>query len=105
MSTSEYLASADRTSATEPLPKALNNRFYRTVWRWHFYAGLFVIPFMLVLGITGTMHMDQYSGELLASVGWKDYGLVPRAVEMASLFRWANILVWRISCLCYLVLW
>lgn len=29
-----------------------------------------------------TMHMDQYSGALLASVGWKDYGLVPKAVEM-----------------------
>ena len=29
-----------------------------------------------------TMHMDQYSGELLASVGWPDYGLVPKAVEL-----------------------
>ncbi len=29
-----------------------------------------------------TMHMDQYSGELLARVGWKDYGIVPKAVEM-----------------------
>lgn len=29
-----------------------------------------------------TMHFDQYSGKLLASVGWKDYGLVPKAVEM-----------------------
>ncbi len=29
------------------------------------------------------MHMDQYSGELLATVGWKDYGLVPKAAEMA----------------------
>jgi hypothetical protein len=29
------------------------NRFYRTVWRWHFYAGWLVIPFMLVLATTG----------------------------------------------------
>lgn len=26
---------------------------YATVWRWHFYAGLFVAPFMIVLALTG----------------------------------------------------
>ncbi|PRE45405.1 PepSY-associated TM helix domain-containing protein [Burkholderia multivorans] len=29
---------------------------YRTLWRWHFYAGLFVMPFLLVLAITGTIY-------------------------------------------------
>lgn len=33
------------------------NRFYRTVWRWHFYAGLFVIPFMLILATTGIIYL------------------------------------------------
>jgi uncharacterized iron-regulated membrane protein len=28
-------------------------RLYRTIWRWHFYAGLVVVPFMLVLAVTG----------------------------------------------------
>ncbi|OCX64578.1 hypothetical protein BFP70_11135 [Thioclava sp. SK-1] len=27
--------------------------FYRAVWRWHFYAGLYVIPFFLMLAVTG----------------------------------------------------
>lgn len=27
---------------------------YRTLWRWHFYAGLFVMPFVLVLALSGT---------------------------------------------------
>ena len=27
--------------------------FYRTIWRWHFYAGLIVIPMMLLLSVTG----------------------------------------------------
>lgn len=27
--------------------------FYRTIWRWHFYAGLFVVPMVLVLALTG----------------------------------------------------
>ena len=26
---------------------------YATIWRWHFYAGLFVIPFVLLLAVTG----------------------------------------------------
>lgn len=33
------------------------HRFYRTVWRWHFYAGLFVIPFMMILAITGSIYL------------------------------------------------
>jgi uncharacterized iron-regulated membrane protein len=33
------------------------NRFYRTVWRWHFYAGLFVVPFLLMLSITGSIYL------------------------------------------------
>jgi uncharacterized iron-regulated membrane protein len=30
---------------------------YRTVWRWHFYAGLFCIPFILWLSVTGTIFL------------------------------------------------
>jgi len=30
---------------------------YRTIWRWHFYAGLFVIPFLLVLSVTGAAYL------------------------------------------------
>jgi len=32
---------------------------YRTLWRWHFYAGLFVMPFLMVLAITGTLYCFQ----------------------------------------------
>lgn len=30
---------------------------YRTIWRWHFYAGLFAIPFVIVLSLTGTLYL------------------------------------------------
>ena len=30
---------------------------YRTLWRWHFYAGLFVMPFILILSITGAVFL------------------------------------------------
>lgn len=32
---------------------------YRTLWRWHFYAALFVMPFLVVLAITGTLYCFQ----------------------------------------------
>ncbi|PRE45463.1 PepSY-associated TM helix domain-containing protein [Burkholderia multivorans] len=35
------------------------SRGYRTLWRWHFYAGFFVMPFLVVLAITGTIYCFQ----------------------------------------------
>ncbi|MGB7403604.1 MAG: PepSY domain-containing protein [Arcobacter sp.] len=31
--------------------------FYKAAWRWHFYAGIFVTPFMLILAVTGMIMM------------------------------------------------
>jgi uncharacterized iron-regulated membrane protein len=31
-------------------------RWYNAVWRWHFYAGLFCIPFVIWLAVTGTIY-------------------------------------------------
>ncbi|SIP98536.1 Uncharacterized iron-regulated membrane protein [Paracoccus thiocyanatus] len=30
---------------------------YRAVWRWHFYAGLLVLPFLMTLSITGAAYV------------------------------------------------
>ncbi|MDK9737356.1 PepSY domain-containing protein [Vibrio sp. D404a] len=38
---------------SQPAALARNKTLYFLTWRWHFYAGLFVIPFMLMLSITG----------------------------------------------------
>ncbi|PZU06186.1 PepSY domain-containing protein [Sphingomonas sp.] len=35
---------------------------YRTVWRWHFYAGLLVLPFLGWLAVTGALYL--YKGEI-----------------------------------------
>lgn len=31
--------------------------FYRAVWRWHFYAGLLVLPFVILLATTGGIYL------------------------------------------------
>ncbi|HEY0893774.1 MAG TPA: PepSY domain-containing protein [Cellvibrio sp.] len=30
---------------------------YRTIWRWHFYAGIFSIPFVIILALTGAIYL------------------------------------------------
>jgi uncharacterized iron-regulated membrane protein len=35
----------------------LGTRWYNAVWRWHFYAGLLCIPFILWLATTGTIYL------------------------------------------------
>ncbi|MFY0646909.1 PepSY-associated TM helix domain-containing protein [Sulfitobacter geojensis] len=34
-------------------PEGGANKLYFAAWRWHFYAGLFVIPFLAILAVTG----------------------------------------------------
>ena len=46
-------------------------KLYLAAWRWHFYAGLYVIPFFIVLAITGMAmawiaHIDGRDGERIA---------------------------------------
>lgn len=41
-----YGADAPKTGSTV-------NKFYFVAWRWHFYAGLYVVPFLVMLATTG----------------------------------------------------
>jgi uncharacterized iron-regulated membrane protein len=36
---------------------ARSRSFYAAIWRWHFYAGLFIIPFVLLLAVTGAAYL------------------------------------------------
>ena len=48
----------DITSRTSPAVEAAGSiSLYRAIWRWHFFAGLLVIPFMLNLAITGGLYL------------------------------------------------
>ena len=44
----------DIASETGPATsKAAAGRFYFAAWRWHFYTGLYVAPFLVMLAVTG----------------------------------------------------
>src|SRR5215510_2153294 len=42
---------------------------YRALWRWHFHAGLFCIPFVLVLALTGSIYLFKPQIDALADRG------------------------------------
>jgi len=45
---------------------------YRTIWRWHFYAGLFVIPMILILATTGALYLFKPQVERWEERAWQD---------------------------------
>lgn len=92
---------------------ASTSKLYLAAWRWHFYAGLYVIPFFTVLAITGMAmawiaYLDGRDGERIAvqpqavaqavSVqadaalaaipgGTLKQYVAPRAADLAAIFR------------------
>ncbi|NBB47996.1 PepSY domain-containing protein [Rhizobium sp. CRIBSB] len=56
---------------------ALSRRFYITAWRWHFYAGLYVAPFMIMLAVTGLIML--WTATLFGRDGEKVYTVEPQA--------------------------
>lgn len=47
----------DDTMTFSPAFSAGHVSLYRAIWRWHFFAGLLVIPFMLNLAVTGSLYL------------------------------------------------
>ncbi len=45
--------SLDAASTSAPARSSL----YRAIWRWHFYAGLISVPFMILLAVTGSIYL------------------------------------------------
>lgn len=70
------------TSISMPSHDGLaSTRLYRAIWRWHFYAGLIVIPFLMVLATTGLIMV--YGNSIETFLGQKHY--VTPGGERASL--------------------
>ncbi|MBA4751826.1 MAG: PepSY domain-containing protein [Sphingopyxis sp.] len=60
---------------------------YRTIWRWHFYAGLFVIPFILMLSVTGAAYLFKPELDRWQERGWRglpEAGAVDADAQVAA---------------------
>lgn len=59
-----------------PGPMIRTERWYRAVWRWHFYAGLFCVPFVLWLSVTGALYL--FKPQIEAALYAPYHGIAPR---------------------------
>lgn len=67
---------ADITSDIAPSSDGtLSRKFYIATWRWHFYAGLYVAPFLVMLAVTGLIMV--WSSALLGRDGEYIYSVTP----------------------------
>jgi uncharacterized iron-regulated membrane protein len=71
------------TLTAEPLQTA-RGLDYRTVWRWHFYAGLFCIPFVLWLSVTGTIFLFKPQIERFLDKPYDHLAITQRASANAQ---------------------
>ncbi|MDB5694490.1 MAG: hypothetical protein JWN21_33 [Sphingomonas bacterium] len=55
----------------------MNAGLYRSVWRWHFYAGLFVMPFVLLLSVTGAIYLFKPQIDRWEERAWRDLPPAP----------------------------
>jgi len=75
---------------------------YRWVWRWHFFAGLLVAPFLIVLAATGGLYLfdheiEGWSNRELARVAPTASPLAPEQQERAVLAAYPGARVVRFA--------
>ncbi|MEZ0244971.1 MAG: PepSY-associated TM helix domain-containing protein, partial [Sphingomonas sp.] len=75
--------------------------FYRAIWRWHFYAGVIVLPVLLWLAATGGLYLYKPEIEGFVYRGWsavQPMGKVqPIAAMVASVERQSGAKVSRVT--------
>lgn len=61
--------------------KTQTNKLYLAAWRWHFYAGIYVIPFLLMLSFTGLIMLF---GDQIDSVQFREQLFVTEGTQLMS---------------------
>ncbi|MCV9962470.1 PepSY domain-containing protein [Pararhizobium sp. BT-229] len=56
---------------------------YRAVWRWHFYAGLMVLPFLVILAVTGALYLFRDQIDALVHADLKTVAIQESVVKAA----------------------
>ena len=80
------MSATDQQEPAAPASKARSaGRWYATVWRWHFYAGLVVAPFLLILAVTGAIYLFNTE---LNDIIYPDLMFVDSAGPAVPASRW-----------------
>jgi uncharacterized iron-regulated membrane protein len=76
---------SDLTIGTERRAESAHSAsdLYRAVWRWHFYAGLLVLPFMIILAVTGALYLFRDELDAIVHADLKQVEAQPNAGKAA----------------------
>jgi uncharacterized iron-regulated membrane protein len=58
---------------------------YRAVWRWHFYAGLLVLPVLLWLAVTGALYLYKPEIERAVYAPWRHVAATGAVLPLATM--------------------
>lgn len=61
---------------TDTPNRAASSALYRAVWRWHFIAGLLVLPFVITLAVTGGIYLFK---DEINNIAYRDLRIVAPA--------------------------
>lgn len=61
--------------------------FYRTIWRWHFYAGLIVLPVLLWLATTGALYLYKPEIERAYYGAWTERHIAGKPASLSQIVR------------------
>ncbi|WP_150291657.1 PepSY-associated TM helix domain-containing protein [Sphingobium estronivorans] len=62
-----------------------NGAFYRAMWRWHFYAGLIVLPVLALMAVTGALYLYKPEIERAVYHDWIVMGASGEALPPSRL--------------------
>ena len=60
---------------------------YRAVWRWHFYAGIFCLPFIVLLSVTGGLYLFRPQLEAWFDQPYDQLQLTGKSASVADQVR------------------
>lgn len=72
-----------------PSEQEQERRLYRTIWRWHFYAGIFCIPLVIWLACTGSIYLfkpqiERFLDRRYDHLQWTGERATPEAIAKAA---------------------
>lgn len=74
-----------RSASTQAKAPDVMSGAYRAVWRWHFYAGVLVMPFLMLLTLTGGLYL--FKDEIDHAV-YRSMIQVPASARQADPDQW-----------------
>ncbi|MGL1920965.1 MAG: PepSY domain-containing protein [Hyphomicrobiales bacterium] len=90
--------SGGATQGAATAKSTVNKGLYATIWRWHFYAALYVLPFMFMLSLTGLVYLYQkpienilYKDAINVEVGITTQTFEKQAEAITTKYPKANI--------------